>query len=135
MPARSAAEKAERKLAQQQKREARKAAKEQKQIAAKVDATGNANDDKKGAKPKNAITTGAAQQSLMLELPDVAMHSILSCLPSRDVGCLTMTCRAFNEVLVEGRVPYLMSRINRPNQPIQGTVGYVDLCSNEAEAR
>ena len=134
MPARSAAEKAERKLRQQEKREARKLAKEQKHDPKNL-TSGTPDNENSGCASTNVITTGAKQESLLLRLPDVAMHSILCCLPSRDVGCLTMTCRLFNEVLGECRVPYLMSRIHRPKQPLQGGVGFIDLCSDEGEAR
>ena len=134
MPARSAAEKAERKLRQEEKREARKLAKEQKKDPKNL-TSGTPDNESSGGAATNVITTGAKQESLLLRLPDVAMHSILCCLPSRDVGCLTMTCRLFNEVLGECRVPYLMSRIHRPKQPLKGGVGLIDLCSDEGEAR
>ena len=131
MPPRTAAEKAERKLLQEQKREARRLAKlkkEQERGSSKT--VPNSTSTSESAK-----TTSGSGESPILKLPEVALRLIICYLPARDVGCLTLTSRQFALDLVEARVPYVISRLNRPEQALQGAVGFVDMCSNEEQAR
>ena len=130
----SAEEKAERKARLEEKRKARQLAKEQKE----------------NEKAVADLTAGVASTSIsensnnnpnglegcpIMELDNHSIHHIITFLTSKDLGCFSMTCQHFEQILPEARVPYILSRLNRPNTSLPGAVGFLDLCSNEQEAR
>jgi hypothetical protein len=120
----SAQEKLERKLRLEEKREARLLAKEEKAckaIAAKASTTSNTQVD--------------ASKCCIFNVANDTLNHVLWFLPARDIGALTLSCRHFSELLVEARVSFLMSRLHRPKERIAGTVGCVDMCSSQNEAR
>lgn len=132
MPARTAAEKLARKQALEEKREARRLAKEKKDqekalLQASQSKTGGASSNDSSKEPKG--------ECLIFGLSDDTLANILCFLPSREVGALTLTCRHFSALLVEARINFLMSRLQRPNDTIPGAVGCISMCSNQIEAR
>lgn len=93
-----------------------------------------------GKTVKAALTTESEdsifeKSSPLLELPEVAIQAIFALLPAADLGRLTLTCRTLNDQLPAARVPFLVDRLCRPNLPLPGCVGFVDLCRDEAAAR
>lgn len=125
MPTRSQEEKERRRLLREQRKEAREKEKEgkKKPVAQEVET-------KAVTGPKNVV-----QHSPLLHLPDDAMRQILCCLPSQDLGAITLSCLSINRMLKEVRVPYILSRLNRANRPLKGAVGYIDMCHDQAQAR
>ena len=139
----SAEEKAERKRRLDEKREARRLAKEQKEKEEEASKPTNSvedhlpssSDDTRTFKIGENQEENKSKISFLLELPEDALHHVMSCLPARDLGCLTLTCRYLDRMLTEARVPFIMSRLHRPQQPMSGAVGYIDMCSSQAQAR
>ena len=56
-------------------------------------------------------------------------------LAAHDLGSFTLVCRLMNHMLFEVRVPYVLSRLNRPNHAIPGAVGFTQMLSDQAHAR
>jgi hypothetical protein len=134
MPALTAAEKFARKQKLEEKREARRLAKEkkdkekeQKQQAADSNATKESVASAEGPTKKGACH--------IFKMSEDSQHHVLSFLAARDVGALTMTCRHFSKMLVEARVSFLLSRLHQPDKRKSGAVGCVDMCSNQVDAR
>lgn len=125
MPPRSQEEKERRRLLREQRKEAREKEKDgkKKPVTQEVET-------KAVAGPTNAV-----QHSPLLHLPDDAMRQILCCLSSQELGAITLSCIPINRMLKEVRIPYILSRLNRPNQPLKGAVGFVDMCHDQAQAR
>jgi hypothetical protein len=162
MPKLNVLEKAQKKLELEAKREAKKLAKEEKEkkkaseeAAKSISNSSNAKNDGAEASSNNNGNNDddgdndvTPKECLLLQLPHVTIHHILSCLPSRDIGILTMTCRFFAEELVDGRIPILMSRLHRIDDDSlllpssssslsrsRGVVGCINLCSSPTEAQ
>ena len=136
MPPRSAEEKAERKRLFEEKKQARQLAKEQKDLEKKQqeEAAKQAGGDDGDKKPSAQKYGGMEGGTLLLDLPEVALDHVMSCLPSRDLGCLMLTAKYFNRILIEARVPIVMSRLQNPHPQI-GAVGFVNMCSSPEDAR
>jgi len=137
---RSEEEKERRRLLRQEKKEARdKKEKAEgakpKPVAASVVTNHNEDDQKPAATCSTPSWKNVVQDSTLLHVPVDAMRLILCHLPSHDLGAMTLTCKLVNHMLMEVRIPYILSRLNRPNQHLQGAVGYLDMCHDEAEAR
>jgi hypothetical protein len=128
MPPRSQEEKERRRLLREQKKEARE--KEKAKEMKKILVVKNVQTKAATAGPKNV-----EQHSPLLHVPDDAMRQILSFLPAQELGTITLSCLAINRMLKEVRIPYILSRLNRANQPLKGAVGYVDMCRDQAQAR
>jgi hypothetical protein len=121
----SAQEKLDRKLRLEEKKEARRLAKE-KEKASKANAA------KASTTSNNQVD---ASKCCIFNVANDTLNHVLWFLPARDIGALTLSCRHFSELLVEARVSFLMSRLHRPKERIAGTVGCVDMCSSQNEAR
>jgi hypothetical protein len=136
MPPRSAEEKAERKRLFEEKKAARQLAKEQKELEKKQqeEAAKQAGADDDNKKPSGPTNGGMEGGSLLLDLPEVALDHAMSFLPSRELGCLMLTAKYFNRILIEARVPIVMSRLQNPHPQI-GAVGFVNMCSSPVDAR
>jgi hypothetical protein len=137
MPPRSQEEKERRRQLHKEKQEARKKAKDE---AAKKKEVGVVKSAASALKLENVAekkmeATQEESWSLLKSLPDDAIAQVLCFLPSRDLGCVTLTCNHLNGVLGEVRVTHILSRLHRPHQKILGGVGFVDLCDSQAEAR
>eukprot|EP00980_Cylindrotheca_fusiformis_P014501 scaffold3875_cov123-Cylindrotheca_fusiformis.AAC.21 len=126
MPARTAAEKLARKQLLEEKKEARRLAKE-------------AKDKERAAKGTNKTATAGTQKSEQKEtkgecyifgLSEDTLSHIICFLPSRDLGALTLTGRHFSKLVVESRVHFIMSRLQNPS----GTKG-ISICKNQNDAR
>jgi hypothetical protein len=131
MPARTAAEKLARKQALEEKREARRSAKEKKgkaQKAFKAEETST-------LQPSQATSKESKGKCDILGLSEDSLNNIICFLPSRDIGALTLSCRRFSQLLVEARVNFIISRLQRPNDKIPGSVGFISMCSGQEEAR
>lgn len=130
--ARTEQEKLERKQQLEEKREARRLAKEKKdKEKAEADAKTNP------TKPTDALSDIQAKngENYIFTLSDDTLNHVLWFLPAREMGALMLTCRHFSKLLVEARVSFLISRLHRPNDKIKGAIGFVDMCSNQVEAR
>lgn len=126
MPPRSAAEKLARKQQLEEKREARRLAKEKREMD-------KAAQSQVEDVPKQASVMKG--KCYILTLSDDSLHHVMCFLSSRDVGALTLTCRHFSQLLVEARVSFVLSRLNQPTSKMPGAVGCVYMCSNQNEAR
>lgn len=121
----------------EEKRAARRTAKEERE----KNRTLEQKTEKKN--PKNSHNNGSASSSTggeacpILHLPENPLYDIFSMLPARDLGALILTCKHINQSLSEGRVSFLMERLNRPHflTTTQGMVTCVDMCRNQNEAR
>jgi hypothetical protein len=132
----TAAEKSERKLILEQKKEARRLANEKKGKEQKPkDEVQSQSAIKSQASEQTKTTAGVKQQCLLLELPEDSLHHILCFLPARDLGSATLTCREIDRMLVEGRIHFVMSRLRQPHRSLPDAVGYIDMCSSPEEAR
>jgi hypothetical protein len=133
-------ERAERRAALEEKRAARRVAKEErdKELAAQ-DALNltmkqlnvGTDDDKNSTVDASTNNT----HSDLLELPEVAMQLIFSMLPAADLGRLILTCKPLTLLLPEARVAYLLARLNTPLHHSEGRVGYTAMLTNQADAR
>jgi hypothetical protein len=137
MPPRSQEEKERRRKLHEDKQQARRKLKEE---AAQKKEAGVAKSTVSAVKlenvaEKNIEASKEESWSLLKSLPDDALAQVLCFLPSRDLGCATLTCTHVNGVLGEVRVSHILSRLHRPHQKILGGVGFVDLCDSQAEAR
>ena len=135
MPPRSTEEKAERKRLMEEKRAARRAAKEQKEK--EKDLTKVETKSLEVKQTNTAISSSGDEIDglRLLDLPEDSLHHIMWFLPSRDIGCLTFTCRYLAQTLIEARVPIVLSRLHRPQEPLLGAVGFVDMCVDQKAAR
>jgi hypothetical protein len=135
--ARSQEEKEARKLLRQQKKEARekKKAAEGGSASNKHKSTTNDNDHKIAASTLATPWKDVVQHSPLLHIPVDAMRLVMCHLPAQDLGCITLVCKGINHLLRETRIPYILSRLNRPSQHIKGAVGFTEMCRDEAEAR
>lgn len=125
MPARTAAEKLERKQLLEEKREARKLAKEEKDKAEEAQGA------VKNAAPVNSREVQQGKgECYIFGLSDDSMSHIICFLPSRDVGALALTGRHFSQLLVESRVHFVMSRLHDPSGK-----NSISMCKNQNEAR
>ena len=77
----------------------------------------------------------SSNDSPLLHIPVDAMRLIICHLAAHDLGSFTLVCRVLNHMLFEVRVPFLLSRLCRPNQAIPGAVGFTHMLSNQAQAR
>lgn len=138
MPKLTAQEKLEKKRQLEEKREARRLAKERKETATAAaggsDAgTSNGDGTRSGdGSEQEKLNSG---ECYIFQLSDDSMNHILWFTSARDMGALTMTCRQFNKILVEGRLSFLVARLHRPYDRVPGAVGCVNMCSNQSEAR
>ena len=138
MPPRSAEEKERRRLLRQEKKEARDKKKELEEDETNVAPSPTT---KKESSSKPAATTTSPKENVeqdyspLLHVPLDAMRLIMCYLPAQDLGNMTLLCRQTNHMMMEVRLPYILSRLNRPNQPFKGAVGYTELCHDESEAR
>lgn len=134
--ARSQEEKERKKLLRQQKKEAR-----EKKRAEKGDTKPKAKNPSDNQKLPVTVSTSATpwkdvvQDSLLLHIPVDAMRLVLCHLSAQDLGSATLSCKNMNHLLGETRIPYLLSRLNRPTQHISGAVGYISMCEDQAQAR
>jgi E3 ubiquitin-protein ligase HERC2 len=141
--ARSQEEKERRRLLRQQKKEAREQQKEaedgEKPKAVSTTTVAEKKDDEDCKLP--AVDASATpwkhviQTSALLHVPVDAMRLILCNLNSHDLGAMTLTCKLVNHMLREVRIPYILARLNRPNQALARAVGFTSMCHDEAEAR
>lgn len=121
----------------EQKRAARRAAK---QVAARhaqqeSDSVGNGSHaSNKTSLNENALNLRNSPCLLTL-LPEDAMQVIFSLLPAADLGRLLLTSKTLNNLLPEARVPFIVSRLHNTLLSNPNCVGYTDLCQDEAEAR
>lgn len=121
-------DRARRKELLEQKRAARRAAKEaQHALEEKLPA-------KSSTETAANTETAPTEPCWLLELPEPAVQDIFSLLPAADLGCLTSTCKSLHQLLTGARVPILMARLHRP-LPNMPTMDRVDLVADEAEAR
>jgi len=136
MPKLTKEEREEKKRLLEAKREARRQAKAKKETEKAATLSKNVKDSSTPAKGKD---NNAQQQknlrSYFLELPEDATQQVLSFLPAKELGATCSTCSTLNKMLVEARVPYIVSRLHRPNFVIRDGVGSIDMCSDEADAR
>lgn len=89
MPSRSAEEKAERKLLLQQKKEARALQKQAAPKAPPTATTAAATSSKAGLQPNDGVTSATASNEeafVLMHLPEVALHHIMSFLSAQDLG-------------------------------------------------
>jgi hypothetical protein len=129
MPKLSAQEKLEKKRALEEKREARRLAKEQKE---KENPSVPAIESK--VKPRESVTANPGI-CYISKISDDSMNHILWFTSARDMGALGMTCRQFSKYLVDGRVSFLLSRLHRPCDRIPPFSSGVNLCGGETEAK
>lgn len=135
MPPRSAEEKAKRKLLHEQKKQARKLEKERKEReeAEKREVLAAAGD----ATVSHVECEASDSYCYFLTLAEDSQNEILSLLPARDLGAMSMTCRSINFGMAESRVSHLFSRLNTVVNVDQ--VGKLKVpakfCENESEVR
>lgn len=127
----------ERKRILEEKREARRLAKEQKEREQCSTGTpiGLNGDTTIGNETGSKFTQNSTGECYILKLSDDSMNHILWYTSARDMGALAITCRHFCKFLVEARVNVLLSRLRRPNDHISGAVGGVNMCTNQVEAK
>lgn len=132
MPKLTAQEKLERKRLLEEKREARRLAKEQKEKEKAAAKVSGADDSKEEIRKSTNVST---KECYINRLSDDPLNHILWFTTARDMGALAMTCRQFSKFLVEGRISVLMARLHRPGEKIAGTVGDVNMCYSQTEAK
>ena len=121
MPARSAEEKAKRKLLHQQRQEARKLKKEKEEGNKKQAASSSSsnNEGKVSSNNTNSNESNGTNSSVNISgfstLPEDPFHQILNYLPARDLGAFSMTCRDINLGMNEARTHHLFSRLQATN--------------------
>jgi hypothetical protein len=123
MPVRTAAEKLARKQLLEEKKEARRLAKEKKETATKGTV-------KNAASKWSPASQEAKAECYILGLSDDSLSHIICFLPSRDVGALALSSRPFSQLLVEARVHFIMSRLQRSSDKSS-----ISMCSSQSEAR
>lgn len=73
-------------------------------------------------------------------LPEDTLHGVFCFLTSRELGALSLTCKALNETLMEGRISHLISRLNHStlrnrSRMIGHSLVPLNLCQDPADAR
>ena len=131
MPARTAAEKLARKQALEEKREARRLAKEKKAL----EKAAQGGDDKKSTTQKDESSNTPKGECYINRISDDTLHHMMCFLSSRDIGALALTSRHFSQLLVEARVHFLMDRLNNPNNNPIGFYKSIAMCNDQNEAR
>lgn len=134
MPARSEEEKARRKSDYLQRVAARKAARQGTTTESNSETTTNA------VQTTTISPTPSSHTSYFNILPEDTIHTIFFFLTARELGAMTLTCKALNETLKEGRVSHLLSRLKHGTYPSHcNTVGHcmvpLNLCQNSADSR
>jgi hypothetical protein len=132
MPARTAAEKLARKQALEEKREARRLAKEKKAQEKKAQAATN---DKSTSQSKGQTSKEPKGECYISGLSDDTLHHMMCFLASRDIGALALTSRHFSQLLVEARVHFLMDRLKNPSTKSIGFYKSISMCTDQNEAR
>jgi hypothetical protein len=139
MPARSEEEKARRKAEYLERAAARKAARE---LESTVDSS-TADKDVSSTTPTNTTTRSSSRVCYFHILPEDTIHIISCFLPARELGALTLTCKALNSTLKEGRISHLLSRVHHPGNIYQSSSSIkpghskvsLNLCQDPAEVR
>jgi len=137
--ARSQEEKERRRLEYDERKLARKISKDSQSKNADKSASTTANNNKKKvAIDYRKINPHEANINSLLirQIPNDSLYNILCYLPSREVGALCLTCRYLRDILDDGRIVHLLSRLRNTN----ATSNYNDatssmMCTDEAEAR
>jgi len=135
MPPRSSEEKARKKALFEERKKARQAEKEQKELD-EVEKKAALAKLKEGKTP--SIDEGDSDSfCYFLALGNDAQNHILCFLPARDLGAVSMTCRSINFGMSEIRIFHLLSRLN--TQATVDQIGKLSVpikfCENETEAR
>jgi len=142
MPARSEEEKARRKAEYLERVAARKASRE---IVLHSDSAKSTLDDCSSTynSKKNSSSTSSSPTVCYFNiLPEDTIHIISCFLPARELGALSLTCKALNTTLKEGRMVHLLSRLNHTHgrsciHPAKAGHSMValKLCRDPADAR
>ena len=137
------AEKLQKKKLLEEKREARRLAKEKRErekaaaaaAATATDTCKNNATKSLGTPNTNAVTQQPNGKCYLFELSDETLGNVLWYTSAKELGALTLTCRHFSKLLRDSLRPgIVLSRLHRPNEKITGAVGCVDMCADRSEA-
>lgn len=129
MPPRSAEEKARRKAEYQQRLEARRLKKEKEEEETKRSVVQSKEDVE-----NEGDSEIRDKECYLVTLPEDPFHHLLSFLPARELGCLSMTCRDINLSMGEARTHHLFSRLNTKyyDSDVPGKLQIpIKICENE----